>query len=83
MLLFKEKLGFTTVYSYKTIERAYSDIEVRQVLEKVFELTNVPVADLEHEFGPDATGHATSCKQNYETDRAKDQTSKATRKPSI
>ncbi|MDR0460201.1 MAG: hypothetical protein LBH62_01995 [Nitrososphaerota archaeon] len=51
MLLFKEKLGFTTVYSYKTIERAYSDIEVRQILEEIFELTNVPVADLEHEFG--------------------------------
>ncbi|MDR0461610.1 MAG: hypothetical protein LBH62_09370 [Nitrososphaerota archaeon] len=76
MLLFKEKIGFTTVYSYKTIERAYSDIEVRQILEEVFELTNVPVADLEHDFGPDATGHATSCKQNYENDRAKDQTSK-------
>jgi transposase len=76
MQLFKEKLGFTTVYSYKTIERAYSTMEVRQILEEVFELTNVPVKDLEHEFGPDATGHATSCKQNYETDRAKDQTSK-------
>ena len=76
MLLFKEKIGFTTVYSYKTIERAYSDIEVRQILEEVFELTNVPVQDLEHEFGPDATGLATSSKKNYESDRVKDQTSK-------
>ena len=48
MLLFKEKLGFTTVYSYKTIERAYSDIEVRQILEEIFELTSVPVVDLGH-----------------------------------
>ncbi|MCL2172176.1 MAG: hypothetical protein FWB84_00800 [Candidatus Bathyarchaeota archaeon] len=45
-------------------------------MEEVFELTNVPVADLGHDFGPDATGHATSCKQNYENDRAKDNTGK-------
>jgi len=76
MLLFKEKLDLTTVYSYKTIERAYSDMEVRQILEEVFELTNTPIRDLEHEFGPDATGLSTSSKQNYENDRAKNQTSK-------
>ncbi|MDR0460668.1 MAG: hypothetical protein LBH62_04430 [Nitrososphaerota archaeon] len=76
MPLFKEKLDLTTVYSYKTIERAYSDMEVRQILEEVFELTNVPVRDLEHEFGSDVTGFSTSSKQNYEVDRAKDQTSK-------
>ena len=76
MLLFKEKLDLTTVYSYKTIERAYSDMEVRQILEEVFELTNMPIRDLEHEFGLDATGLSTSSKQNYEIDRAKDQTSK-------
>jgi len=75
MLLFKEKLDLTTVYSYKTIERAYSDMEVRQILEEVFELTNTPIQDLEHEFGSDATGLSTSSKQNYENDRAKNQTS--------
>jgi len=76
MLLFKEKLALTTAYSYKTIERAYNDMETRQILEEVFELTHVPVQDLEHEFGPDATGLSTSSKQNYENDRAKDQTGK-------
>jgi transposase len=76
MLLFKEKLDLTTIYSYKTIERAYSDMEIRAILEEVFELTNVPVRDLEHTFGPDATGLSTSSKQNYETDRAKNQTKK-------
>jgi len=64
------------VVYYKTIERAYNDIEVRQILEEVFELTNMPIRDLEHEFGPDATGLSTSSKQNYEIDRAKDQTNK-------
>jgi transposase len=76
MLLFKEKLCLTNLFSYKTIERAYSDIETRQILEEAFELTNKPVKDLEHEFGPDATGLSTSCKQNYENDRAKNQTGK-------
>jgi len=76
MLLFKEKLCLTSLFSYKTIERACGDLEVWQILEEVFELTNVPVADLEHEFGPDGSGFATSCKQNYETDRAKGQTHK-------
>jgi transposase len=69
MLLFnKEKLRLTSLFSHKTIERAYSDIEVRQILEEVFELTNRPVADLEYEFGPDGTGLTTSGKQNYEND---------------
>ena len=75
MLLFKEKIDLTTTHSYKTIERAYNDIEVRQILEEVFELTNAPVRDLEHEFGSDTTGFSTSSKQNYECDLAKDQTS--------
>jgi transposase len=76
MLLFKEKLRLTTIFSYKTIERAYSDAEIRQILEEVFELTNRPVKDLEHWFGPDGTGLSTSCKQNYENDRSKNQTHK-------
>ena len=76
MLLFKEKLRLTSLFSYKTIERAYGELEVWQILEEVFELTNSSVADLEREFGPDGSGLATSCKQNYETDRAKDQTHK-------
>jgi hypothetical protein len=51
-------------------------MEVRTILEEVFELTHVPVQDLEHEFGPDATGLSTLSKQNYENDRVKDQTGK-------
>jgi transposase len=68
MLLFKEKLRLTSTFSYKTIERAYSDIEVRQILEEVFELTNEPVADLEYEFGSDGSGFAALGKRNYEND---------------
>lgn len=68
-LLFKEKLHLSKVFSYKTIERAYSDPEVTQVLTEVFRLTQKPVSEKEHTFGPDGTGLSTSMKQNYENDR--------------
>ncbi|MDR2203173.1 MAG: transposase [Nitrososphaerota archaeon] len=76
MLLFKEKLHLTSLFSYKTIERTYGDVKVQQIFGEVFELTHSSVADLKHEFGPDGSGLTTSVKQNYEHDRAKDQTSK-------
>jgi transposase len=75
MLLFKEKLHLTTIFSYKTIERAYGDAEVWAILQEAFNLTNAPVRDLEHEFGPAVTGLSISFKLNYESGRAKNQTS--------
>jgi hypothetical protein len=45
-------------------------------LEETFELTNMSVRDLEHDFGPDGSGLPASCKQSYETDRAKNQAHK-------
>ncbi|MDR0460663.1 MAG: hypothetical protein LBH62_04405 [Nitrososphaerota archaeon] len=83
MLLFKEKLGFTTVYSYKTIEHAYNDIEVRQILEKIFELTNIPVADLEHEFGQTLQAILRLANRTMKPIVLKTKQAKATRKPSI
>ncbi|MDR0372103.1 MAG: hypothetical protein LBI79_00850 [Nitrososphaerota archaeon] len=80
MILFKEKLRLTSLFSYKTIERAYGEGEVRQILEEIFELTNMPVRDLEHDFGPDGSGLPTSCKQNYENDHAKIRPTKDMRK---
>jgi hypothetical protein len=68
-LLFKEKLNLKKTFSYKTIERAYEDSEVTLVLEEVFRLTQEPVSQREHVFGPDGTGLSTSMKQNYENDR--------------
>jgi hypothetical protein len=38
-------------------------MEVRQILEEIFELTNVPIRDLEHWFCPDATG-LRNCENN-------------------
>jgi transposase len=74
LLLFREKLRLKTVFSYKTIERSYGNPTVREILDEVFELTQLPVRELEDEFGPDASGLATSIKQNYESDRQKNQT---------
>ena len=68
-LLFKEKLHLSKVFSYKTIERAYQDLQVTQILQQIFTLTQEPVCEREHVFGPDGTGLSTSMKQNYETDR--------------
>jgi len=68
-LLFKEKLHLDKVFSYKTIERAYQDLQVTQILQQIFTLTQEPVCEREHAFGPDGTGLSTSMKQNYETDR--------------
>ena len=76
VLLFKEKLCLTALFSYQTIERAYGDMEVRQILQEIFELTNVPIKELEHKFGPDAIPLSTSAKQNYEMDRQKNQVCK-------
>jgi transposase len=68
-LLFKEKLHLSKIFSYKTIERAYQDPQVAEILQEVFRLTQEPVCDKEHTFGPDGTGLSTSMKQNYENDR--------------
>lgn len=69
--LFSDRLGLRTEFSYKTIERGYDDGDVRELLEEVNALTNEPVKGLEKVFSVDGTGHATSSKQNYESDRSK------------
>ena len=79
-LLFKEKLHLDKVFSYKTIERAYQDLQVTQILQQIFTLTQEPVCEREHAFGPDGTGLSTSMKQNYETDRQSGKVHKDTRR---
>jgi len=71
MLLFAEKLGLSSNFSYKTIERGY-DIhrtKVNEILQEVFRLTNEPIKNLESTFAPDGTGFPTSMKKNYANDR--------------
>lgn len=70
-ILFSDRLGLRTEFSYKTIERGYDDPEVIELLDEVRVLTNEPVRELERTFSVDGTGHSTSNKQNYESDRSK------------
>jgi len=70
-ILFSDRLGLRTEFSYKTIERGYDDLDVIELLDEVRVLTNEPVQDLEKIFSVDGTGYTTSNKQNYESDRSK------------
>lgn len=66
MLLFKEKLAVSRDFSYKSIERAYENQDVRRILDEVFALTQTPVEGLETSQAVDATGMPTTSKVNYE-----------------
>jgi transposase len=67
--LFREKLDISSSFSYKSIERAYSNSYVKEILHRVFLLTQEPVAHLETEFSTDGTGIPTSIKYNYEREK--------------
>jgi transposase len=69
--LFGEKLGISREFSYKTIERGYDREAVNRLLDKVLELTNVPVQGLERVFSADGTGMPSSRKENYADERAR------------
>ena len=68
LILFKEKLGVKK-FSYKTIERAYDDSDVKRILCEVSRITQEPVSDEEHIFSSDGTGLPNSIKQNYEREK--------------
>ena len=70
-ILFSDRLGLRTEFSYKSIERGYDDPKVIELLDEVRVLTNEPVQDLEKIFSVDGTGHTISNKQNYESDRSR------------
>lgn len=67
--LFKEKMGISEVFSYKSIERAYERDEVKEILDEVFRLTQQPISDKETTFSTDGTGLPTSVKYNYEQEK--------------
>lgn len=68
--LFKEKLGISTEFSYKTIERGYDPGPVTEVLQEVFRLTNEYGNAKEDTFSVDGSGDPTSSKVNYESVRS-------------
>lgn len=67
--LFKEKMGISDTFSYKSIERAYGREAVEEILREVFNLTQQPVRDKETAFSTDGTGFPTSVKYNYEREK--------------
>jgi len=67
VLLFQEQLGLTRTFSYKSVERAYGNPDVRRVLDELFRLTQLPVLDRETVQAVDGTGMPTSQKVNYES----------------
>lgn len=68
-ILFSDRLGLRTQFSYKTIERGFDDPDVNDLMDEARVLTNEPVKNLEKVFSVDGTGHSVSCKQNYASDR--------------
>lgn len=70
-ILFSDRLGLRTQFSYKTIERGFDDPDVRELMDDVRVLSNKPVKNLEKVFSVDGTGHPVSSKQNYASDRSK------------
>jgi len=68
--LFREKLGISREFSYKTIERGYDPGPVAEVIQEVFKLTNEFGNAKETTFSFDGTGEPTSGKVNYESVRS-------------
>jgi transposase len=68
--LFKEKLGISKAFSYKTVERGYDPSLVTRILQEVFRLTNELGNAKEDTFSFDGTGDLTSSKTNYESVRS-------------
>lgn len=69
LLLFSSLLGIRDTFSYKTIERGYDREAVDEILDEVFELSNVPVEGRETVFSIDGSGTPTRMRQNYAHDR--------------
>ncbi len=68
--VFKEKLGISNEFSYKTIERGYDPSTVTVILQEVFKLTNELGNAKETTFSTDGSGDPSSTKVNYESVRA-------------
>jgi len=62
-------LRITDTFSYKSIERAYANQFVQDILHHLFITTQRPIIGKEHCFSTDGTGAPTSMKYNYETEK--------------
>jgi transposase len=62
-------LDLSREFSYKTIERAYSQPDVLEALHAILEITNRPVGGLEQTFAADGSGFSMSVIQHYRSAR--------------
>ena len=80
LLLFREKLGISEHFSYKTIERGYDRKTVNEILDEVVAITNESIEGKEETFSFDGTGFSASNKENYAAKRQKQNSNKNNKK---
>ena len=80
LLLFREKLGISKHFSYKTIERGYDRKSVNAILTEVEIITNEMVKGKEKDFSFDGTGCSSSNKDNYASIRQQQNKANSTNK---
>jgi len=68
--LFREKLGLSKDFSYKTIERGYDPERTKRLLDEVFRITNEIGNSYEDKVSFDGSGDPATSKINYETIRS-------------
>jgi len=82
LFLFREKLGISKHFTYKTIERGYDRNAVNKIMDEVVAITNECVENEEKTCSFDGTGFSASNKENYAAKRQK-QNSKKNQKKSL
>ena len=80
LLLFQEKLGISSSFSYKTIERGYDRDRVNEILDEIIVITNESIGGKETTFSFDGTGFSASNKENYADKRQKQNSKKGNKK---
>ena len=80
LLLFREKLGISCHFSYKTIERGYDREPVNKILDEIVVITNESIEGKEVTFSFDGTGFSASNKENYADKRHKQNSKKGNKK---
>jgi transposase len=68
--LFSEKLGISSDFCYKTIERGYDPERSKELIDEVLKVTNEVGNANESNFSIDGTGDPCTMKVNYESKRA-------------
>ena len=80
VLIFREKLGISHHFSYKTIEREYDREPINEILDEVVIITNESMEGKEVTFSFDGTGFSASNKENYAAKRQKQNSKKGRKK---